>query len=263
MRHIRWILIFGIFIFSSIATAQPVRIKVLTYNLHHCQGTDGKLDIPRIAEVITKSGADLVALQEVDNGTRRTNHVDQAKELAKLTIMHSAFGQAMQYDAGWYGDAVLSRFEIVDTQAVPLPFKPIERHEPRVAMSVRIKLPNGQGLTMISTHLDHNGGKQNDRVDQAKKINEAFKETPLAILAGDMNAAPTNDALKILHEQWFDSTSINAEPTCPADHPKSKIDYVLFKPAEKWRVIETHVIDEEVASDHRPFLAVLELQAEK
>ena len=51
-------------------------------------------------------------------------------------------------------------------------------------------------------------------------------------------------------------------PTVPAISPKSKIDSILFRPAKRWRVLETSVIVEEVASDHRPVLSILELLKE-
>ncbi|HTL30639.1 MAG TPA: endonuclease/exonuclease/phosphatase family protein, partial [Tepidisphaeraceae bacterium] len=66
------------------ASAQSQKITVLTYNIHHGAGTDGKYDLQRLADVIKKSGADLVALQEVDRNTNRTKD-DQPAELARLT----------------------------------------------------------------------------------------------------------------------------------------------------------------------------------
>src|SRR4051812_48448559 len=76
------------------------KLTVMTYNIHHGEGNDHKLDLPRIASVITSSKADLVALQEVDLGTERTSHVAQAEELAKLTGMHFVYGPAMDYQGG-------------------------------------------------------------------------------------------------------------------------------------------------------------------
>jgi endonuclease/exonuclease/phosphatase family metal-dependent hydrolase len=114
-------------------------------------------------------------------------------------------------------------------------------------------------ITFISTHLDHTS-VETDRPAQAKKINEAFANEPLAILAGDMNAKPGTEPLKILGEQWTDTTGPDAAPTVPVTNPKAKIDYVLYKPASRFRVVETRVLDEAVASDHRAFLAVVEVQ---
>jgi endonuclease/exonuclease/phosphatase (EEP) superfamily protein YafD len=35
-------------------------------------------------------------------------------------------------------------------------------------------------------------------------------------------------------------------------------DFVLFRPAEHWNVIEASVVDAPIASDHRPVLTVTE-----
>jgi endonuclease/exonuclease/phosphatase family metal-dependent hydrolase len=45
--------------------------------------------------------------------------------------------------------------------------------------------------------------------------------------------------------------------TFPADKPDRWIDYIMVRPAEKWEVVEVRVLEEPVASDHRPLLAVL------
>ena len=70
----------------------PVRLRVLTYNIHHAEGIDRKLDVERIASVITSVNPDIVALQEVDQKVARTKGVDQPAELARLTEMNVAFG---------------------------------------------------------------------------------------------------------------------------------------------------------------------------
>ena len=87
-------------------------LRVLTYTLHHGEGVDGKLDLVRLARVITAARADVVALQEVDQKTTRTGGVDQAAELARLTGLHFAYGKAMDYQGGAYGQALLSRWPL-------------------------------------------------------------------------------------------------------------------------------------------------------
>nr|WP_020468889.1 endonuclease/exonuclease/phosphatase family protein [Zavarzinella formosa] len=57
-------------------TPAPKVLRVLTYNIHHGEGTDDKVDLARLAEVIKVSKPDLVALQEVDRNTTRTKKTD-------------------------------------------------------------------------------------------------------------------------------------------------------------------------------------------
>jgi len=256
---------------GRISVAQPSPLRVLTYNIHHGAGMDQRLDLARIAEVIKQARPDLVALQEVDVQTGRSNGVDQAAELSRLTGMHGAFGKAMDYDGGQYGVAVLSRFPLIEVENFPLPNKPPrapptaeqreQLHEPRAALAVRVR-PTGAptDIWFASTHLDHLSSEM--RICQAEKIGSslAAKANLPAILAGDLNATPRSATMVLLSKFWTDTAAKEPAPTAPAGEPRSKIDYVLFRPAEQWRTAEVRVLDEAVASDHRPFLAVLEWQ---
>ena len=53
------------------------QLRVLTYNIHHGEAMDGEFDYERLAKVITDLEPDVVALQEVDRGTRRADGIDQ------------------------------------------------------------------------------------------------------------------------------------------------------------------------------------------
>src|SRR5207248_6293546 len=99
----------------------PTTIRVLTYNVHHGEGRDGEVDLARLSRVISSAEPDLVALQEVDIGTERTDMVNQVAELARLTGMYAQFGKAMDYMGGGYGVAVLSRWSFLTTENQPLP----------------------------------------------------------------------------------------------------------------------------------------------
>ena len=76
------------------------QLRVLTYNIHHGQGTDGKFDYPRLADIIKRVNPDVVALQEVDRHTNRASGIDQASLLGRLTNMKSAYGKAMHFSGG-------------------------------------------------------------------------------------------------------------------------------------------------------------------
>jgi endonuclease/exonuclease/phosphatase family metal-dependent hydrolase len=235
------------------------RLTVLTYNIHHAAGADQKVDLPRIARVICALEPDLVALQEVDQNTGRTGGVDEAAELGRFTNLHAAYGPAMDYQGGKYGDAILSRLPIVSSRVIKLPWTQGDRREPRVALAVTCRTDAGQQIVFVSTHLDHTGHSP-DRLPQAKAIAEALaaEERP-TILAGDFNCGPASPPVRALEETWSIASNGDPSPTCPADEPRSKIDHVLVKPATRWRVVEAKVVDERAASDHRPVLVKLEL----
>lgn len=236
--------------------AKP-RLRVLTYNIHHGEGTDQKLDLPRIAKIITDSKADLVALQEVDNKTRRTNNVDQTAEFAKLTGLQGVFGKAMNYGGGEYGEAILSRFPIVEHKTHALPFT--QGREPRAALEITVHPPNLPAITFVGTHLDH-FKDDTDRLAQTKELNRLLvtKDAPVTLLAGDLNARPDSAPMQTILQYWNDTAANHPQPTIPSDEPRAKIDWVLTLKSQGWRVISTQVLEEKVASDHRPVLVELE-----
>jgi len=228
----------------------PRTLRVLTYNIHHGEGTDEVFDLERLAKVINDLSPDIVALQEVDNRTDRASGVDQAAVLGTLCQMHHAFGQAMPYSNGQYGEAILSRFPIEKTLVHPLPYA--TGQEPRSALQAHLDAPGIGPIIFVGTHLCHQSNET--RVQQNKRLNQllARQNGPPVILAGDFNARPGSDPMNALLENgWVDTIA-----------PRSRIDYVLIRAADPWRVKDVVIVDEPVASDHDPVLAILEWQGE-
>jgi len=239
---------------SSIDSSKIV--KVLSFNILHGATTKGDFDLDAIAKVIKDTDPDFVALQEVDYQTQRAKTYDLATELGWRTKMAPLFGRAMPYDGGEYGEGILSRYTFVETRNVGLPFTP--GNEPRAALEITTILPSGDTISFVGTHLDHLRD-ETDRVAQAKKINEAFAANQYpTILAGDLNAMPGSTPINILEEMWTGSyDKQNPAPTFPSQNPSRKIDYVMFYPKNKWKVLETKVIQDPVASDHCAYLVTL------
>lgn len=233
------------------------RIAVLSYNIHHGVGVDGKLDLERIAEVIRSVSPDIVSLQEVDNRTSRSGQVDQAQELAGLTGMEAVFGASMDLGGGKYGNAVLTKLPVEASKCVPLP------GEPRSALLVTVRLAHGtsraERVTFAATHLDT---AEAPRLESVALIEEAFLSDPdaPALLAGDLNALTGSATMLALAETWENATLREDLFTFPAGTPTRQIDYIMYRPSRRWAVVETRVLNEPVASDHRPILAVLELR---
>jgi len=131
---------------------------------------------------------------------------------------------------------------------------PLPGAEPRGFVSLCSK----DGLLLLGTHLDV-GRAEGVRVASAGRINAwvAARPDSPAILAGDLNAVRGSATLQKLTSAW---TVAGGEiPTVPVGKPERQIDFILFRPAGRWRVIEVKVLNEAVASDHRPIFAVLEL----
>ncbi|MFH0795287.1 MAG: endonuclease/exonuclease/phosphatase family protein, partial [bacterium] len=248
------ILIVGCSHLAGIELFQPAnpRLTVLSYNIHHGAGMDGKIDLERIARVIQSVSPDLVSLQEVDQRVQRSGGVDQARTLADLTGMKLLYGPAMDYQGGKYGNAVLSRLPIESSANHPLP------GEPRAILEVECAIPQSDTpFTFLATHLDVS---PEPRLASIPLIENLFQKKPdrPALLAGDLNALPDSPTLQALCKTWSVATSAPELLTFPSETPDRQIDYVLFRPAQRWKVIEARVLDEPMASDHRPIMAVIE-----
>ena len=234
----------------------PVTLRLMTYNIHHAEGVDGKFDLGRIARLIKAEKPDLVAVQEVDVKTRRASGADQAAKLAELTGMHYAFGKFMDYSGGEYGQMVLSRFPIKASKNHPLP----PGTEPRTAMEIRVEVPFHGGekreLVFVGNHLYATAPQ---RLAQAKRLVGLYaEERAPVILAGDFNSLPLDPPMALLGEIWTDPTLMDDGKTWPSGRPGMEIDYILYRPAAAFRFVSSKVGTEKVASDHRSVVTVLE-----
>lgn len=265
MKRLFQILVLLIVTMVPVAVSQagePVRLRVLSYNIHHAEGVDRKLDLERITKVMLSVKPDVVALQEVDKNVKRTGSIDQPAELARLTGMNVIFGANIELQGGHYGNAVLSRFPIARHKNHLLPN--IDNGEQRGVIEAEIQVPQAdQTILLLATHLDHRADER-ERIASAKTINELIASHPEqpALLAGDLNATPESKTLQLFKKMWIRA---NAKPmaTVPVHNPTKQIDFILYRPASRWKVIEVQVLDEAVASDHRAILAVLELRSDR
>lgn len=227
---------------------------MLSWNIHHGEGVDGKLDFARLGRVIREAKPDIVALQEVDVRTERIKGRDTVRELERLTGLRGVFGASMPFQGGGYGNAILVNGTILGSRVFPIGASP--NMEPRSLLMVETRPYRcSQDLAFLSTHFDHKS--EEDRMAGAGVANLPISLP--AILAGDLNAPPDDLVVGTLMQQWASATKGSGYATIPVEAPKRQIDYVLFRPAKRWTVVEAKVVDEAVASDHRPLLAVLKL----
>lgn len=255
MKRLVILVMMGCSIWPALIQAQ--KVKVLTYNIHHGGNMKGALDLQGIANVILATNPDLVALQEVDSVTGRTKRSDQLKELASLTGMYTYFAKAMDYDGGGYGTGILSKLPIKHSARISLPVS--DGHEPRVAGITTIQLPGDSLLQFISAHLDAEDDPAN-RIEQANALVQHFANSRVpAILAGDFNAPPDAREIGILKQLFADATH-QLGPTFPSDTPSVRLDYIMTFPKQHWNITRAYVLEETVASDHRPVVCELEIK---
>lgn len=264
MLKVRSIIVLG---FVSLILQHPVVsqnslneraiVRVLTFNILHGATTNGDFNLNKIATVIKQTNPDLVALQEVDFKTNRAKQYDLATELGWRTKMAPLFGQAMPYDGGGYGEGILTKMPIISSRNIPLPHSP--ENEPRTALEITVELKSGDTICFVGTHLEHQQGNS-DRIDQAIELNKVFLANNYpTILAGDLNDIPESKAILLLKKFWSEASAHDSGHTSPSDNPQRKIDYIFFMPGKRWKVIETKVICDAIASDHCAVFSVLEL----
>jgi endonuclease/exonuclease/phosphatase family metal-dependent hydrolase len=216
-------------------------MRVATFNVHHCEGTDGVIDVHRTAQVITRTRASLVALQELDQGMARTDRMDQPQMLQELTGMTVHFFPTLHRGGGRFGVAVASRDELeAELQQLPR-----ESHdEPRGVVVAR-----WNGLTVLATHLSREAGP---RLGQTRALGKtAARQTGPTLVMGDLNQ--TLPTLKPLLDLGF-SCPRTPEPTFGWLWRRRQIDFVLGGPGvsvTEWSAVPSD------ASDHLALVATV------
>jgi endonuclease/exonuclease/phosphatase family metal-dependent hydrolase len=237
------------------------RLRIVSYNI-------AALSVERAGVLATleRLTPDLIGLQEVDRGTARSGHVDQAQQLAASLGMRYAYAAAMPFDGGEYGIAILARSELRDLRVLPLPRE--GREEPRVAMFATSGLPDGRAVRIANTHLAADWHAQNPakiREAQVTELVRVLKEevgaspNPL-FLVGDFNCDSDSAALSRLNAA---ARKLNADLLSnPAIKPTAALDHAFYMPASHPLIsieVRHAQTDPSTASDHLPLVIDIEI----
>lgn len=238
---------------------KAVGVTVMSYNIHHGVGMDDQLNLHRIADVIRDSGAEIVALQEVDRFYGdRSEYKDQAAELAALLGYYYAYGANL--DLGpeegrvknrQYGTAILSKHPILRYENKML--SSLE-DEPRGVLHAVIDLRDVH-VDVYNTHLGLDTTSRTVQVQKMMRLTASAQGPKLVM--GDFNAEPDSPELQLLlHSGLFVNSfqGMRDAYTFPFSRPPEIIDYILTSPTvlhSNQRVIRSD------ASDHQPIAADL------
>lgn len=214
-------------------------------------------NIARVVAVVKATNADVVLLQEVDRGTRRSSGQDQPAMLAAGTGLNVVFGKTLDYDGGQYGIAMLSRWPIRDDTLIHMPIDPPQAraggsYEPRGALRATLATPNG-ALTVVNTHLDPSGDDHYRRQEIQTLLRLAREVgTSRFLVGGDLNSTPETAVQQQmrasgLRDSWQECGS-GAGLTYPADSSVKRIDYLYL--GARARCTKAEVLGDQ-ASDHR------------
>jgi endonuclease/exonuclease/phosphatase family metal-dependent hydrolase len=252
---------------SARPSAPDRPVRVMSYNIHHGVGIDGRLDLGRIAAEIRASGADIVGLQEVDrHWSERSAFADQAQELARMLRMHVVYGANLDLDPlnpgeprRQYGTAILSDAPIHDWQNTLLPRTGNLEQRGLLEALVTVR---GVPVRVFNTHLQHNS--QQERIAQIAAIRDIIGvPQESVVLTGDLNARPDTPEITAITEDLVDAwteAGVGDGYTLSATNPYARIDYVMHTDDV---VARTAAVLSTEGSDHLPVIADLELPGDK
>lgn len=221
----------------------PDALRIASYNVHSCCGTDGKKDALRIAQVIEECGVDTVGLQEVDY---------RLEYIAQRLGMHAVPGLTLQRHDGPFGNALLTRRKVLAVRRLGFTYS---RREPRNALDVDLEVA-GETVRVIVTHL---GLWPAERRYQVKKILELIRATPTCervVVLGDINEwLPLGRPLRWMHGLFGHSP---AERSFPSRWPLVALDRVWVRPRHALLALKAHRSPlAQLASDHLPVKALV------
>ncbi|MCX6134635.1 MAG: endonuclease/exonuclease/phosphatase family protein [Ignavibacteriales bacterium] len=257
---------------SSRYSGSGSALRIMTWNIHHGEGLDRKVDVDRIAKIILSEKPDVVALQEVDRGVERSGKIDIITRLADLTDMTYAFGKTISYQGGDYGNAFLTRFPILEERN--LLYKMIHPGEQRGLLQVVLDV-RGEEIVVANTHLESRAD-DSARSTSAAELTRALRgySSRPVILCGDFNDVPGSRVIAELKKDFRDSwdqVARGAGFPFPSEMPGKRIDYIFMlnssqpdsaSAASRLRAVSARVLQSS-ASDHLPLIVEFELRTDR
>lgn len=261
MKKIIALLSLALILINVTFAQETHKLRVITYNIHHGQGIDGKIDLSRIGSLITDNRADLAALQEVDRGVERSGKYDIMQMLSTQTGMYMAFGKNIDFQGGDYGNGILSKFKV--DAVINLHYKMIREGEQRGLLQAIIDI-DGEKVVFMDTHTGDKNTEAEKLMNAGEIINvlKSYEGMPV-ILCGDFNDRPKSsmhDSLTLYFVDVWQLLNKDEGYSFPSARPDRRIDYIYVskEALKKLKPVSIKVLESE-ASDHLPLIAEFEL----
>lgn len=237
------------------ATAFAAGTRFVSYNIHHGRNWCGTVDLISPARLIAGLNARFVALQEVDQNTRRVKGADTCAIFARECGLHATFAKAINYADGKYGVALLSREKPLAVRRTLLPGV-----EPRVLL-----LCEFADCWVGTMHLDVSSSEMRVKsVEIVRQAVAACGDKPV-FLSGDWNARPDDPPIRAIKRFMTvlspqDKRTFTAFRRETGQAGDSCIDYIAVNSAHagRWRVTYRGVVTDVKLSDHQPVVVDLE-----
>lgn len=246
-----------------------MKLRVLTYNIHKCiGGIDRRYRPERIVEVISHYDPDILLLQEVDSGAKRSARHSQVEVLAELLAFghHCWYPNVKVRGGGHHGNAILSRFPLVEPSNIDIT-TPLKKKRGIIHARQRLRFESDSGQHSRTLHLFnmHLGLSQIERKVQLAKFlaSQPFQgmhsDTPI-ILGGDLNDLYGNLGAKLLAPAGF-QTLAKLPATFPSYAPIRALDGLYVRgDVELIKLERSRLKLAKQASDHLPLIADLRIR---
>ncbi|MCP4201032.1 MAG: endonuclease [bacterium] len=248
-----------------------MKLRILTYNIHRAIGVDRSFRPQRIAEILAHHDADLVLLQEVDDGVPRSRNMDLARELAEeLGYPHRAVGHNVSLRKGRYGNATLSRYPIERERNIDLT---IRRKKRRGCQHTTLRVEKIRGhphrLEVFNLHLGLSARERQQQIGLLASSKEfaVLGHDTACIVGGDFN-----DWRSLLRPFFVDVLDFDCATegltrrgrspirTYPSFSPRGALDRLYFRGSiRRLMARRCRLRASKVASDHLPIIAEFEL----
>lgn len=248
-----------------------MKLVLGTYNIQHCgdnsirTGEDLPVNMENTASMLNEMNCDIFGLNEVYEKGPGEEFCSQAKKLSELTDReHFVYGQGKEFEWGdIIGNAVFSRFPIVETELIPVPAPAEEERRPgendwyedRVIVKATVDV--GRKITFFSTHFGLNRQEKERMVAKLAELLDA-EEYP-CVLCGDFNERPHSEVLKPIYDRMKSAADVMGATdvlTWASFAPQVTIDYIFV--SKEFKVL-SYQVPERIVSDHRPVRAEAEL----
>src|ERR1043165_7663310 len=242
-----------------------MKLKFVSYNIHKCIGrVDRRYEPERTAEVLRKLDADVLLLQEVDQGVPRSRGDRQTDVLAALCGFRyrTWYPNVEVRGGGHYGNAILSRYPLIESTNIDLTWR---FKKPRSALHAVIRVRHDDVDRTVHVYNMHLGLARFERKIQLRTFLDSHPfanlhhETPI-IVGGDLNDV-YGGLSDLLRPAGF--RGIERRPlTFPAWGPVRPLDAIFVRGNVDFMKLAR--CDSELAkraSDHRPLVAEVRLHA--
>jgi endonuclease/exonuclease/phosphatase family metal-dependent hydrolase len=224
-------------------------LRVATYNVHGCVGTDRRHDPDRVAAVVGELDADIVALQEFTYEASVAIETREPVELVALDGYQCALGPTREIATRCFGNALLTRHPIVEVHRLDLS---MDGREPRGGLAATIDV-GGTPVHLLATHLGLRVRERRFQVRQMLSYLDSVRHSRVIVL-GDINDwLPVRSVVHVLDRRLGAAPRLRS---FPSSRPMLSLDRIWVHPAASLRRMFVHrTALARRASDHLPVVA--------